>query len=417
MWTALEEMNSSSGSSGCSTCLSPSPLEAETEAELEAEAEPTGLSTQQHHYSSPRSPRRVGSEGPVVAPTPTTPKQYPEFDPRLLDPLQTLATIATWSPDSLQRLTTQNQSQNLNSDNNEKAKGSLEQGRKEDDDMEEDDDDDDYDSESPSSSSRSPHHTRSPRSYTNYQAHRDAKRPPLQKGQREAMPRTSRATHQNHHRQVVPPTRTLRRRPSPSPRPRPRALSQSQSQSQALSQSSSSQSISGASGSKLLYGNQQDIIIRYPQAKGSRRPALDISSERLLTSLRDQLKEGVFPQYTMPHPQRDGNMSAKKWRCTYDLEDGGRCNASCSRMGEARRHAFTHEIHLRWICPSLSSKASSCGKLFARQDAAVRHVEQSKSCKDFAANRTEGFPVLVWEEEDEIVAKIVTLSWKACGYE
>lgn len=113
----------------------------------------------------------------------------------------------------------------------------------------------------------------------------------------------------------------------------------------------------------------------------------------------------------MPHPKRDGSLSGKKWRCTYDFENGGRCTIACSRKGEARRHAFTHEIHLRWLCPSLVVATSSCGKLFARQDAALRHIEQSKTCKELAASRTEGFPVLVWEEEDEVVAKIVTLAW------
>ncbi|GJJ10492.1 hypothetical protein Clacol_004718 [Clathrus columnatus] len=479
MWAEMNvdiASSSVSSSSSCSTCPSPLPLDvvspepelpeliqaSESSSSFFSNSNSTLTSTNRDHGSpssrSTSSPRRVGRVGaaPLV---PNKPELQPEIDPRHLVPLHTLATIATCSPDSLQRLTTsqnkkKKESEDESNDNKVRHSSVTDHHDKDRDNDEEeegeegDDDDDDKASEGGEEndegydsgirySPQPEHHARSPRSYTIHQAYLDAKKQP-QKGQREAMPRTSRATHHNHHREVVSPTR--RRKPSPAsppspgPRSRSRALSlslsqsHSQLQSQTPSQSSQSQasintvllshkpklsSSSSASPSTTTTQNrpQQDIIIRYPQGKSSRRPALDISSERLLSSLRNQLKTGEFPPYTMPHPKRDGAVSGKKWRCTYELEDGDRCNAACSRKGEARRHAFTHEIHLRWICPSLTSKTSSCGKLFARQDAAIRHVEQSRSCKDLAANRTEGFPVLVWEEEDEIVAKIVTLVW------
>lgn len=259
-----------------------------------------------------------------------------------------------------------------------------------------------------------PHHRKSPRTHGNRRTQQ------AQKTKREVDPRTSRGnTRQRGHRQLQAqcergessPVASSSKQSYKSLSPLTPLPSSSPIQPQSASLS---QSISGSPSTSVLPSeDHHEIVVRHPQTTGSRRPALDISSERLRSSLRNQLHQGQLEGYAIPHPKRDGSVTSKKWRCAYELE-AGRCNVACSRKGEARRHAFTHEAQLRWICPSLAG-GGSCGKLFARQDSAIRHVLKSKTCKTLAANRAEGIPVLVTEEDGETVVKIITLEWIGGG--
>ncbi|KIJ56202.1 hypothetical protein M422DRAFT_63147 [Sphaerobolus stellatus SS14] len=137
-----------------------------------------------------------------------------------------------------------------------------------------------------------------------------------------------------------------------------------------------------------------------------RRAVLDLLPQPEVERILVQHKTPSFvpESYELPIPKQDGSNAAKRWRCSYVL-DNGRCNSLHSRKLEGQRHLYTH-TPLRFLCPG-----SQCGKLFARDDAVKRHVDGrpvGSSCKIGWKNlKGEDCPVVVAESGSVKLAKTV----------
>ncbi|KAF8580274.1 hypothetical protein K439DRAFT_1662849 [Ramaria rubella] len=108
-------------------------------------------------------------------------------------------------------------------------------------------------------------------------------------------------------------------------------------------------------------------------------------------------------KFLVEHPQKDSSHPGRRWRCAWE-DDNIRCSVTSERKAEARRHTLTHET-LRWLCGN-----PECCQLFSREDAVVRHINQS-SCKGKlplgTTTKTETPAIIM----DDGQAQLVQLVW------